>query len=141
MKKTIFGSLLLVSVLVACGSQVVEFPEPAAATDTPPPADTTPVPPGPNDQCVDANCPLGQVCRNNVCTTVDPCEGVTCPEGSVCKDGACVSTDPCAGVTCPEGSTCKDGTCTPVDPCAGVTCPEDRKSTRLNSSHHGISYA
>ena len=92
MKKTLIGlAVLAVAIAVGCGSQVVEFAEAVPAATTPPPADTTPPPADttpPAEQCVDANCPVGQVCRDNACALVDPCEGVTCPEGDVCRDGA-----------------------------------------------------
>lgn len=112
-------SLALVALfaVAGCGSQVVEFAEAVADEPAPP----TPTDPG----CLDENCPLGHVCRDNVCALVEPCEGVSCPDGSVCKDGACVVVDLCAGVQCPEGSVCTAGTCSPVDPCAGVQCPEN----------------
>lgn len=104
-------ALVVTAIFVGCGSQVVEFPEQAATTED---SGT------PNEQCVDSNCPVGQVCQNNVCTPVDPCAGVTCPEGDVCKDGACVPTDPCAGVTCPEGVQCVDGACPQPQPDSGT---------------------
>ena len=102
MKKSVcIGATLALLALVACGSQVVEFPEgsnPAPAPPTPgavPPGEDSGTPP---QECLDQNCPLGQACRDGVCTDVDPCEGVQCPEGDVCQNGACVPTDPCAGV-------------------------------------------
>jgi len=135
-KLLISSSLFLAAIIAGCGSQVVEFPEGADTTDG-----GTPDGDSGNGPCVDSNCPVGQVCQNNVCTPVDPCDGVTCPAGSICRDGSCTSEDPCEGVTCPNGQ-CVDGQCPPPacdggscptdggppkDPCDGVCCPKNKE--------------
>ncbi len=82
---------------------------------------------------VDADCPAGATCVNNVCECPPgqacaagqcyptDCPTKTCPGyGEVCIDDECVEQS-CVGVVCNEGESCAGGYCYPDD-CTDVGC-------------------
>lgn len=85
------------------------------------PPEGTPCPSG-----QDRECPLGQICKNNVC--VNGCrEDPDCPAGQICENGSCV--EKCRD--CKPGEKhlcykrhdrCPGGTCTEFKCCSGCVC-------------------
>ena len=130
------SAVLLVSMLVACGSQVVEFPVDEAQTTSTTPAPTYVQRPSTDIKASTTVMQLPSVDAGNdedVAVTedaaketghTDPCGGIECPGGQVCQQGKCFTPDPCAGVICPDGAHCTNGECVVQDPCVNVQCPD-----------------
>lgn len=133
MKSLLFGASLAL-MLVACGTQVVDFPEDDGTGASDAGGFGATGGSGGDDACEDVKCRPGFECVDGECESVpckesglcpDPCDDVDCPEGEVCVGGECTPVDPCEDVCCEDDEVCEDGQCVPKDPCEDVDCCED----------------
>src|SRR5205814_9394840 len=101
------------------------------------PPRTPPHPPFPSTTLLRSPSPPTTCLSRNACIPASQCcDNVNCTQasGATCDAGACGCWGPTpklCGTTCVPSTTC----------CDNRECTKDRKSTRLNSSHLGISYA
>jgi Cys-rich repeat protein len=106
-------------------------------------------PPEPEDFCrEDADCALGELCRDAACITPECevssdcaagacndglCEACgsasDCEEGEVCSGGDCVPRECIATTECSDGLACRDGVCLP--------CTYDGECEIADACHHG----
>jgi MYXO-CTERM domain-containing protein len=69
--------------------------------------------------CLNVNCPEGQVCHDGMC--IDGCDSVQCPQPLACRFGRCVNL--CDGVRCDSGQVCDRTTGRCVAGCQCAPCP------------------